>query len=119
MALYFDLPVYKDGYDLLLKLFTVTKTLPREYKFSSGEKLKQEALDLLICIYQATKQSGDAKSNSIERARSHLEIIRLMTRVMKDLGIWSVATVVGVNIKIESISKQLSQWAIHTARVQE
>lgn len=38
MALYFNLPVYKDSYDLMILIFNTTKTLPREYKFTSGEK---------------------------------------------------------------------------------
>lgn len=116
--LYFNLPVYKDSYGLMLLLFKITKTLPREYKFTTGEKIKNEALELIICIYQATKQQNQAKLNNIENARSHLEIIRLLTRILKDLNIWSVATVVQVNTLIESISKQLSNWTIHTARVQ-
>ncbi|MNY62129.1 hypothetical protein D3C86_1988980 [compost metagenome] len=99
-------------------IFQLTKALPREYKFTNGEKIKNEALELLMCIYEASKQSNAEKSRSIEIARKHLEMIRVMTRVFKDLNIWGVNSVVQVNLKIESVSKQLSSWAAHVARVQ-
>lgn len=117
MALYFNLPVYKDSYDLMLLLCNTTKTLCREYKFTIGEKVNNEALELLISIYEATKNNGTVKNDCIEKARSHLEIIRLLARLLKDLNIWSVSTLVQINIKLEVISKQLSQWAVCNARV--
>lgn len=42
MAQYEDLPVYKATYDLLLGIFRFTKDFSREYKYTVGEKLKNE-----------------------------------------------------------------------------
>jgi len=36
MAMYYDLPVYRDGYTLILKIFEVTKDFPREFEYSLG-----------------------------------------------------------------------------------
>ena len=36
MALYYDLPVYKDVYRLILTIFEYTKDFPREYKYTLG-----------------------------------------------------------------------------------
>lgn len=113
MALYYNLPVYKDSYDLMLQLFFQTKSLPKEYKYTVGEKLKNEALALIIAIYEATKQVEKAKVECIEKAKAHLEIIRLLTRILKDLKIWSLKTIILLNTAIETISKQLSKWAVH------
>ena len=33
MALYYDLPVFRDVYQLILKIFECTKDFPREYKY--------------------------------------------------------------------------------------
>lgn len=117
MALYYNLPVYKDCYDLMLLIFKKTKVLPREYKFTSGEKLKNEALNLMVAIYEATKSENEKKLDSIETARRHLEMIRLVSRILKDLNIWSVASLIELNIKIEVVSKQLSQWSTYIAGV--
>jgi hypothetical protein len=43
MALYYDLPVYRDAYSLKLKIFKCTKEFSREYKYTFGH-LKKTAL---------------------------------------------------------------------------
>ncbi len=50
MALYSDLPVYKATYDLLLAIFQFTKEFGKEYKYTVGESLKKETIDLLTLI---------------------------------------------------------------------
>ena len=40
ISIYYNLPVYKDTYNLILKLFKATKNLPKEYKYT----LCQESL---------------------------------------------------------------------------
>lgn len=55
MALFYELPVYKLGYDLLIAIYERTKLFTREYKYTLGEKLKNETLELLINIYKANK----------------------------------------------------------------
>lgn len=47
MALYSELPVYKATYDLLLAIFRFTKDFGKEYKYTVGESLKKETIELL------------------------------------------------------------------------
>ena len=54
MAQYQHLPIYKQTYDILLRAMTATKDFPREYKFTLGQKIKDELIDLVILIYRAT-----------------------------------------------------------------
>jgi hypothetical protein len=44
MALYYDLPVYRDTYKLTLKVFELTKDFPKEYKYTLGQDMKRDAL---------------------------------------------------------------------------
>ncbi|MBK8584501.1 MAG: four helix bundle protein [Bacteroidetes bacterium] len=55
MALYYDLPVFKDVYQLILKNFDYTKDFPREYKFTLGQDLKRDGINLVRSIYRANK----------------------------------------------------------------
>ncbi len=50
MAQYEHLPIYKQTYDLLLRIMTATKNLPREYKYTLGQKLKDEVIELVVLI---------------------------------------------------------------------
>lgn len=65
MAKYDELPVYKASYDLLLEIFRFTKEFNREFKYTVGESLKRETLDLITLIYRAnSKQESIYKSGS-------------------------------------------------------
>ena len=108
MAKYLELPVYKSAYDLLLLVFQLTHNLTREYKFTIGEKLKNEITDLLTNIYRASRV-GD-KREFIQQARENLEIVRLYIRILKDCRQINSKKHIFINQPIESVSKQLSGW---------
>lgn len=120
MALYYHLPVYKESYDLLLQVFNAVTKIAREYKYTLGERLKNETTDLLVVIFEATKSTlAQKKMIFIKKAQNCLEKIRLYSRLLKDLKVWGVSIQVTINQKIESISKQLTQWSVYLARVQQ
>ena len=53
MALYYNLPVYRDTYPLMLKIFEVTKDFPKDYKYALGQNMKRDALQLVRRLYRA------------------------------------------------------------------
>lgn len=108
MAQYDQLPVYKAGYDLLLLVFQLSHNLTREYKYTLGEKLKNEITDLLTNIYKANRVVQ--KNEPIEKARENLEIVRLYIRILKDTGQINSKKHISINQPIELVSKQLAGW---------
>lgn len=115
MALFSELPVYKSGYDLLISVYQRTGMFTREYKYTLGERLKNETLELLINIYQANKSKKETRIQYIESARQHVEIVRLLLRVVKDLEVIGIKGFVALNVQVEDLSKQLSSWQKYTA----
>jgi len=108
MATYDQLPVYKVTYDLLFGIFQVCQNMERDYKFTIGENLKKEVIELLINVYRAN--SREEKRALIGSARENAEIVRLMLRLLQDLKQIKLEKFVDLNEKLESISKQLSAW---------
>ena len=108
MALYSDLPVYKATYDLLLAIFQFTKEFGKEYKYTVGESLKKETIDLLTLIYRANTRHD--KEDVLKTAREQIEVIRLLIRVMKDMKQISLDKFVKINESVEQVSKQLTGW---------
>ncbi|MFH2114803.1 MAG: hypothetical protein ABIJ86_09885 [Spirochaetota bacterium] len=47
MGLYYELPVFKDVYKLTLLLYTLTQNFTREYKFTLGQDMKRDCLQLV------------------------------------------------------------------------
>ena len=50
MAKYDELLVYKARYDLLFEIFRYTKNFTEEYKYTIGESLKKETVELITLI---------------------------------------------------------------------
>jgi hypothetical protein len=48
MGQYNELSVYKATYDLLLEMFPFTKEFSKEFKYTVGESLKKETIELSI-----------------------------------------------------------------------
>ncbi len=108
MATYDQLPVYKASYDLLICIFEFSKNFNKEYKYTIGEKIKNETLELILLIYRAN--SVETKAPVIQTAREHIEVLRLLIRLTKDLRQISLPKFVEINEKIENVSKQLTGW---------
>ncbi len=108
MALYNQLPVYKSSYDLLVHIFKYAKHFTKEYKYTIGESLKNETVDMITNIYRAN--SKNEKVALIQNARENVEVIRLYLRLIKDLQQINVRTFVALNEMIEGVSKQLTAW---------
>ncbi len=108
MGLHSELPVYKACYDLLLEIFRFVKGFSREYKFTVGESLKKQTVDLLTLIFRANSRKD--KEQVLQEARESIEVIRLFIRLMKDMQQISLKNFVHVNKKVEDVSKQLTGW---------
>jgi len=79
MATYDNLPVYKTSYDLLADLFRVCQNMERDYKFTIGENLKKEIVELIMNVYRANCRKE--KAIYIESARENTEVVRLLMRL--------------------------------------
>jgi hypothetical protein len=108
MSTYSSLAVYKASYDFLIRLIVLTKNFEREYKFTLGESIKKESMEMMKNIYRANSSTN--KKQLIQVARENLEMIRLDLRILQDLKQLNLKRFVFLNEKIEIISKQLVAW---------
>lgn len=108
MAKYDDLPVFKATYDLLLQIFVVSQHWRRDIRYTLGEEVKKEVLEILQLIYQAN--ATRKKVAFISSCRVKLVKVKLQIRVAKDLKELSVRQYAHLAEMQENISKQLSGW---------
>jgi len=69
LALFSDLPVYKATYDLLLAIFRFTKDFSKDYKYTVGESIKKETIELLTLISLFRFNTATAKGFSRKKER--------------------------------------------------
>jgi len=108
MTKYDELPVYKASYDLFLAVFQLTKNFKREYKYTVGESLKNEMIELVTLLYRTNSRQD--KYTVLQKARESIEVIRLLIRLLKDLHQISLKQFVSINKRIKNVSKQLTGW---------
>ena len=106
--MHYDLPVYKACYDLLMEIFMFTKGFSKEFKYTVGESLKKETIELLTLIFRANSRRD--KDEVLQEARERIEVIRLFIRSMKDMQQINLKKFVEINVKVEMVSKQLAGW---------
>lgn len=108
MALYYDLPVFKEVYQLILKIFEYTKDFPKEYKYTLGQDMKRDGLQLVRSIYRANKAKD--KREYLEQFLDDFEVLKLEIRLCVDMKILSIRKQAELSQMMESIGKQITGW---------
>lgn len=104
MALYYDLPVFKDVYQLILKIFDYTNHFPREYKFTLGQDLKRDGINLVRSIYRANKSKE--KTPYLEAFLDDFELVKLELRIR----IITLKKLAELSELKDRIGKQITVW---------
>ena len=108
MALYYDLPVFRDVYKLTLRVFALTSHFPREYKFTLGQDLKRDCILLVRCIYRANKVKD--KATYLEEFLDSFEVIKFELRLCFDLKLVTIKQHAELSVFMESVGKQITAW---------
>lgn len=108
MAIYSQLKVYEDMYQLFLQLVTITAKMQRDYRYTLGEQVKRSAMNVLVLIFKANKSHD--KSALISQAREHLLETQILLRVLNDTRQLSDKRFALFMDMVVSVSKQLAAW---------
>src|ERR1022692_978777 len=88
MAQYKHLPIYKTTYELLTLVTRKTKDFPRDFKYSLGDKIRGECIDLVVLIYKA--YSFKHRKEFLEEILERVQVVELMLRLSKDMHLINI-----------------------------
>ena len=88
MALYYDLPVFKAVYKLILLIYNLTKDFSKEYKYTLWQDLKKDSMVLMRSIYSANKAQN--KKEYLAAFLDDFELLKLELRLCTDMKIISI-----------------------------
>ena len=108
MALYYDLPVFKDVYKLTLLFYSLTKDFSKEYKYTFGQDLKKDVIVLIRSIYRANKAQN--KKEYLETFLDDFELLKLEVRLCVDMKIISIKKQAEISLLMDGIGKQITGW---------
>jgi len=108
MALYYDLPVFKDVYKLTVELFRLTSKFSREYKFTLGQDMKKDCILLVRSIYRANKVKD--KAIYLEQFLDDFEVVKLEIRLCTELKLITIKNQAALSALMDSIGRQITGW---------
>lgn len=108
MAQYQHLPIYKQTYDILLRVMVATKDFPREYKFTLGQKIKDELIELVVMIYRAN--STRDKKQHIQSILERIQSVQLLMRLSHDMKILSRKHYAALSHMTDGLGRQAQGW---------
>lgn len=104
MALYTELPVYRDTYQLILKVFEYTKEFAKEYKYTHEAR---------CFAFDAQYLSSEKMTNRKEHQEVFLdefELLKLEIRLCADMKLLSIKKQAALSSLMERIGKQVTGW---------
>ena len=108
MALFDQLPVYKECYSLLYMFFKELNNVPRDIKFTLVQSLRNDLVSMMVCVYKAN--SNINRIDNVQLAREILAGVIIKVRLLHDLQHISTKFYAQASNRMESISKQLTAW---------
>ena len=109
-----DYPVIVKTYNLTLWYIKKLNSLPKNHRYTLGEKIQNSLLNLLL-ILSDTIYSKEKKP-LLQKANKELEKLRLLTKLLKDLTIISTDNFRFITSSINEIGQMLGGW-IRSVRV--
>lgn len=110
MAQYQNLPVFKEAYDLLLRVYAVSHTFQRDYRFTLGEDLKKTLMGMMVGMYHANRSQNEDKLPHVADCRRQIEEIKIYFRLLHDLKQLPLKQYTRLAESSENVSKQLAAW---------
>ena len=93
---------------MLLRVAIATKNFPREHKYTLGQKLRDEVLDLIVFVYRAN--SAADKMAHIASILERVQVVEVMIRLCHDLRILSRGHYAGLIEITDALSRQAQGW---------
>lgn len=108
MALHTELPIYKTAYDLLDAITDLAKNMPRDFKASIGNKLRDEAVEIMVLVFRAN--CAKEKAPHIQELLERQQVAELLIRLARDKRLISTKQYAETIQLTNSVGKQANGW---------
>lgn len=96
------------AYDFVLWLLPKVESFPKSYRFTVGDRLTSNGLDMLTSIVNAAY--SQKKESQLRDASDHVNAIRYLLRLSKDLKLMSVDSYGFSAERLDEIGRMLGGW---------
>lgn len=105
-----QLPIYNVTYDLTKTLYTYTKNFNRIDRILIGERMVNNAMDMLSCILNANSHLAEERIIHLNDMKTLIEEMKTLIRFCIEMKIVSSKQSATLATKLANIGKQLTGW---------
>lgn len=105
-----DLILYQKTYTFLKNIFSDIKELPREYKFTVWEKIKDALLDVLLKIYEANALEVSKREPYIKFILNKIKYTTILIKLLRDLKVIWLTKFIEYNNSLLELKKITFWW---------
>ena len=102
--------LHKKTYELLIWIYPIINRIPKSHRLVLGRKLEEIGLDLLLTIIKANKARGKNRLQLQLQYSEHLDTLRILIRLTKDLKMMSIKQYTLTAKRINELGRMLSVW---------
>jgi hypothetical protein len=104
-----ELPIIQKTYDLIKWYIPILNRLPRNHRFTLGERIINNLYDLLEGLIQARYAKND-KLTRLQSLNTKLDILRYQTRLLYDFQLIAAQRYQYINQQLNNIGIDLGGW---------
>ncbi|MGF1486574.1 MAG: diversity-generating retroelement protein Avd [Prochloraceae cyanobacterium] len=105
-----ELPIIQKTYDLIKWYVPVLNRLPRDHRFTLGERIINNLYDLLEGLIEARYAKKNEKLARLQSFNNKLDILRYQTRLLHDFELISVQRYKYISQRFNEIGIELGLW---------
>ena len=104
-----ELPIIQKTYDLIRWYIPILNRLPKNHRYTLGDRIINNLYDLLENLIQARYDKQD-RVNKLRAINTQLDILRYQTRLLFDFGLISGQRYQNISQKLKEIGLELGGW---------
>ncbi len=105
-----ELTVIQKLYDYIKWVSPIINRLPRDRKFTIGNRKLEKLYDVLELLIEAKYTSAGKKNELLKKANIQIETIRFYNRLLRDENLWSVKRFKNAVESLNEVGLQLGGW---------
>jgi len=105
-----DIPILKKSYDLYKIFHEYRKVVPKCDRFTIYDRSECAIIDIVESLVEAGYVSKTNKTTILERASLKLNLLRFLTRLMKETKVIDSKKYVALQSVIDEIGRMLGGW---------
>jgi hypothetical protein len=101
-------PVVIKAYNLTIWYIKKLQTIPRNHRFTIGQKIENELLELNLTLTYTIYSKN--KREFLRKANRHVEKLRLLSRLLRDLNLISQKNHIFIAESVNEVGSMVGGW---------